>query len=322
MREKKRRKRGKRGGVRLQLRRLWFNQTPLPSMILGNVQSLRNKVDELQGNVCFQKDFRDCCLMAFTETWLTEHDQDSDLLINGFGAPHHLDRNAEVTKKTQGGGVCVYVNQRYCNSVTVRERICTPDVELLSVSLRPFYLPCEFPQLFITAVYIHPKANASSACKIIFDVVQKLQSILPDAPNFILGDFNHVSLKKTVPNFYQYVSCPTRWDKILDLCYGSVKEAYKSSPLPPLGSGDHNCVHLLPTHRTVLKREKVQTKDIKDWTEESVLCLQECYDCTDWNMFIEACGDDLDELADVTCSYAAFCRDMIIPCKRVKNLPQ
>ena len=35
-------------------------------------------------------------------------------------------------------------------------------------------------------------------------------------------------------------------------------------------------------------------------------------------MFIESCGDDLDELADVTCSYAAFCRDMIITCKRVK----
>lgn len=120
---------------------------------------------------------------------------------------------------------------------------------------------------------------------------------------------------------YQYVSCPTGRDKTLDLCYGSVKEVYKSLPLSPLGPGDHNCVHLLPTYRTVLKREKVQTKDIKDWTEESVLCLHECFDCTDWDMLKEACGDDLDELADVTCSYATFCRDMIIPCKRVKVYP-
>lgn len=35
-------------------------------------------------------------------------------------------------------------------------------------------------------------------------------------------------------------------------------------------------------------------------------------------MFIEAYGDSTDELYDVTCSYAAFFRDMIIPCKQVK----
>ncbi len=38
-------------------------------------------------------------------------------------------------------------------------------------------------------------------------------------------------------------------------------------------------------------------------------------------MFIKSCGDDLDHLVDVTCSYVAFCRDMIIPCKRVKVYP-
>ena len=122
-----------------------------------------------------------------------------------------------VTNKTQGGGVCFYINQGYCTSVTVRERICTPDVELLSVSLRPFYLPSEFPQLFITVVYIHPRAHAPSACKTVYEVVQKLQSISPESPAFILGDFNDVSLKKLVPNFHQYVTCPTRRDKTLDL---------------------------------------------------------------------------------------------------------
>ncbi len=38
-------------------------------------------------------------------------------------------------------------------------------------------------------------------------------------------------------------------------------------------------------------------------------------------MFKESCGDDLDELTDVICSYAAFCRHMIIPCKQVRNYP-
>lgn len=141
---------------------------------------------------------------------LLKRDRDTDLSIDGFGAPFRLDRLAEVTGETQGGGVCLYVNKRYCTSVTVRERVCTPDVELLAVSLRPFYLPREFPQLFITTVYIHPKADSVSASSTIFDVVQRLQSISPDAPNFVLGDFNHVSLKQTLKTFHQYVSCPTR----------------------------------------------------------------------------------------------------------------
>lgn len=197
--------------------------------------------------------------------------------------------------------MCVYVNNRYCSSVTIREQICAPDVELLSV-------------------YIHPKANAASASRTIHDVIQKLQTMSPEAPNFILGDFNHVSLEKTLTNFYQYVSCPTRRGKTLDLCYGSIKDAFKSLPLPPLSSADHNCVHLLPTYKTVLKREKVQTKTVKIWTNDAVCSLQGFFDCTDWGMFEESCKD-LDKLTDVVCSYTAFCRDMLIPSKSVKIYP-
>ena len=114
---------------------------------MGNVQSLRNKLDELQGMVRFQKDYKDCCVLAFTETWFTERDQDTELAIDGFGAPLRLDRDPETTGKRQGGGVCVYINKTNCSSMTIRDRICTPDIKLLSVSLRPFYLPREFPQL-------------------------------------------------------------------------------------------------------------------------------------------------------------------------------
>jgi len=55
-----------------------------------------------------------------------------------------------------------------------------------------------------------------------------------------------------------------------------------------------------------------------EWNDESVFCQQECYDCTECEMFKQSCGDDLDKLADVTCSYVAFCRYMVIPCKQVK----
>ena len=69
-------------------------------------------------------------------------------MINGFGAPYRLDRDPAVAGKSLGGGVCLYVNTNGCKTVVVRKSVCTEDVELLSASLRPFYLPREFPQFF------------------------------------------------------------------------------------------------------------------------------------------------------------------------------
>lgn len=93
---------------------------------------------------------------------------------------------------------------------------------------------------------------------------------------------------------------------------------YPHPPTPTPGSADHNCVHLLPTYNTALKREKVQIKEVKVWSDESELCLQECFNCTDWDMFKQSTGD-LDEVTDVICSYVTFCRDIIVSSKRVKK---
>lgn len=124
-------------------------------------------------------------------------DTDSGLIISGFGAPVRLDSDRDATGKFQGGGVCVYLDQRWCNNITVRESLCTADIELLSVSVRPFYLPREFPQLFLTVVYIHPKANAQNAAQTIEKVIQKLQSLSPDAPCLLMEDFNNCKLHKS-----------------------------------------------------------------------------------------------------------------------------
>ena len=85
---------------------------PLPYIILANAQSLRNKIDDLQANSNYLQEYRNACIMAFSETWLSSKDTDTDLSISGFGAPVRLDRDAEATGKSQGGGVCVYINQR------------------------------------------------------------------------------------------------------------------------------------------------------------------------------------------------------------------
>lgn len=53
-------------------------------------------------------------------------------------------------------------------------------------------------------------------------MTQKLKSITPKTP-IVLGGFNHCSLENKL---HQYVTRPSRHNKILEMCYGSVK--YKS----------------------------------------------------------------------------------------------
>lgn len=79
------------------------------------------------------------------------------------------------------------------------------------------------------------------------------------------------------------------------MCFGSVKGAYKSLPLAPLSTADHNCVHLIPVYHSALRRGEVLTKRIQNWTEDSSLTLQGCLDCMDWKVFVDS-SRDIDEL--------------------------
>lgn len=136
-----RRGRKKKGGIKAKLRRGGNKHRALPSVILANVRSLRNKTDELQANVYHMYEYRTASILAFTETWLTGSDNSDSMYIDGFGSPVRLDRDTELTGKHHGGGVCLHINPRWCKTVVVREELCNPDIELLAVSLRPFYLP-------------------------------------------------------------------------------------------------------------------------------------------------------------------------------------
>ena len=145
----------------------------------------------------------------------------------------------------------------------MREQLCTPDIELLTVSLRPLYLPRECPQLFVTVVYIQPRANVDRAAQHICDVTQKLDALSADAPKFLLGDFTQCKLENCLQTYHQYITCPTRKDKTIDLCHGSVPNAYRSIPKPPIGDADHNTVHLLPIYKCVLKSAKCVESHVK-----------------------------------------------------------
>lgn len=195
-----RRKRGHRGGVRRRFRRRG-NRPPLPAIILSNVRSLQQKMDELRikARACFE--YREAGLLALTETWLRPEIPSSLVEVQGFSLIR-ADRSA-ASGKSRGGGICVYVNERWCSHITIKSAVCNPDIELLCLSLRPFYLPREFGNILICVAYVPPSAKAAIAASAIRDCIQDQLERTPGAPVFILGDFNHCKLETVLSGYDQ-----------------------------------------------------------------------------------------------------------------------
>ena len=224
---------------------------------MGNVNKLTSKkVDELRGLIKTQRIYRESSLIILTETWLTSLQPDTSAEVPGFSLVR-ADRDLKVTRKSKGGGLLLYVNSRWCNPghVTVKEIICSRDIELLAVSLRPYYVPREISHVIAVCVYIQPRADAGAACETLYSTIARLQAQHPDSFIAISGDFNHVTLDGTLTAFHQFVDCPTRKNRTIDLLYANLKEAYTATPLAQLGKSDHNMVHLQPQYVPLVQRQ-------------------------------------------------------------------
>ena len=319
--ELKRKRRGCRAGVK-QSEKRWRFKPFLPTVMMGNVRSLANKTDELEMLTRSQREYRQCSLMCFTETWLHENIPDCSVSVHGFKTLR-ADRSQQLSGKLRGGGIAVLVNQRWCHPghVTIKEKICTRDIELLAVSLRPYYLPREFTCVILVAVYIVPGTAPDAACDVISSVIARLQTQYPNSVITISGDFNNVSLSAALPTFQQFVSCSTRENKTLDLFYANIKNAYSCSALPPLGRSDHNLVLLTSTYKPIVQQQPVITKTIKTWSNEAEDALKGCFEATDWNALCQPHGDNINAMTECVTDYINFCVDIIVPTRTVKCFP-
>lgn len=159
----------------------------------------------------------------------------------------------------------------------VKETSCNPDVEYLCLSLRPFYLPREFGSILLCVLYIPPNGNVSRAAICISDCIQNQLQRTPGAPVLIMGDFNQCKFESFLPGFFQHVKSATRNNNVLDKCYSNIREAFKAKIKPPLSTSDHNIVHLIPTYKTALKRNKPLVKTVTVWDEGNVEALKGCF---------------------------------------------
>ncbi len=186
---------------------------------------------------------------------------------------------------------------------------------------RPFYLLREFAAIVIGAVYISMCANAKDALRELYCAISEQQTNNPDGFFIIAGDFNHANLKTVLPKFYQHVNFATRGNNTLDLVYTTEKNAYKAVPRPHLGYSDHISVMLIPAYRPLLKLTKPVQKLITIWPENATSTLQDCFQCTDWNMFKEAATynnhTDLQEYTETVTAYIKKCMDDVTVTKTI-----
>ncbi|KAI5085415.1 hypothetical protein C0J45_23129 [Silurus meridionalis] len=194
-------------------------------------------------------------------------------------------------------------------------------LEFVTVRCRPFYLPREFTTVYIVGVYIPPSANAKEALCELYGAISDLQNAHPDGLFIIAGDFNHANLKTVLPKLHQYVDFATRGANTLDLVYTNIPAAYYAEPRPYLGYSDHCSVMLIPAYRPLIRRSKPVLKQVKTWPEGATSALQDCFECTDWDMFREAAtnGDSINlekYTLSVTC-YISKCVDDVTISKTI-----
>lgn len=126
------------------------------------------------------------------------------------------------------------VNSSWCDSASIvpLTRSCTPNLELLTISCRPFYLPREFTSVIVNAVYIPPQADTDTALCELHEALIQHQTQNRNAVLIVAGDFNSANLKRTALNLYQHINCPTRGERTLDHCYTTVRDSYKAQSRP------------------------------------------------------------------------------------------
>ncbi len=125
-RRKIKKHRGKRAETCNRLRKRAQNP-PLQSILLANVQSLENKMDDLRARISFQRDIRDCNILCLTETWLTPSVPDTAVTPSDNFSVLWMDRIAEAGK-TKGGGVCFMIKKKWCepSNISILSRSCSP----------------------------------------------------------------------------------------------------------------------------------------------------------------------------------------------------
>ncbi|KAK3517023.1 hypothetical protein QTP70_030436, partial [Hemibagrus guttatus] len=83
---------------------------------------------------------------------------------------------------------------------------------------------------------------------------------------------------------------------------------------------------IIPAYRPLIRCSKPVLKLVKTWPEGAISALQDCFECTDWDMFREAATNtnttDLKEYTSSMISYISKCIDDVTISKSITTSNQ
>lgn len=118
--------------------------------------------------------------------------------------------------KKIGGGLCVYISKSWCPNVAMGVKLCNPDVEVMLLKFRLFYLPREFTAVYSYVVYLPLDANAKLSLEQLHNNINNSLTAHLDSVFIAARDFNHTDLKTVFPKLHRNMKHASRGDKTLD----------------------------------------------------------------------------------------------------------
>ena len=259
-----------------QCRRRPRNRDFLPSLLLSNVRSLCNKMDEVEQRLSTSSPD----IAVFTETWLDEDIPNNSVTVSGYSI-------ARKDRNKFGGGIIFYV------SVNFHFVIINPTSVPSLMSCDSEILPIMFPSLnlLIIGMY-HPfwKNNVKheEAISTVIDVIEYANN-LPFFNGVFLkvvlcGDFNdlicHIEELEGATGLKSIVTGCTRGNRILDQIFTNVN--CKESPIvsAPFGRSDHAVVSWFPQGKCF----KTTKKRVRNFCPVNKFQFQRIISLIDWSL--------------------------------------
>jgi hypothetical protein len=218
-----------------------------------NAQSLRGKVDLIQA------EFHDrgVGVLAITETWLNDSDEDDNFLIPGFCNPIRRDRGYG-----RGGGICIYIR----NGLSYKRRL-----DLENAMIECIWIECVFG---LTNIMVGVFYNPKSDCRLFYENFdQCIDNLFLQFQGkvIILGDFNCDFLSENINHLFlstlqtyglhQIIDEPTRITSrsktLIDLIIvNDIQIVEKCGVTAPFCSDHHGIWMSMKLIRTAQKRYK------------------------------------------------------------------
>jgi len=214
----------------------------LPSLLLSNVRSLANKLDEIEVRaVSLNPD-----LIVLTETWLDSDTPDESVTLSGY-AVARKDRNKF------GGGIIIYVSLKFCFDVIDSNTV--PSISACDTEILPVYFTSL--KLLIVCIY-HPfwkdaiKNEIAISC--ITDIIDHVFCVSESNPStikiVICGDFNDlvtdIDVLENSFDLKRIVTKVTRGSRVLDQIVTNIKSDNAPNVSAPFGCSDHAVVTWYP----------------------------------------------------------------------------